>query len=103
MEEVEGAFDEVEEDDLTVVGGDSRYEDENYDLSARTAVESRKQQTALDSFMFKPRSMTVEDYSINKKAQEDLFCHMLNFGARSEWSSGTHEVSMHLDVAVSPD
>eukprot|EP00957_Ditylum_brightwellii_P129203 9854521-Ditylum_brightwellii.AAC.1 len=47
--------------------------------------------------------MTVEDYSINKKAQEDLFCHMLNFGARSEWSSGKREVSMHLDVAVSPD
>ena len=84
VEEVESAFDEVEEDDLTVVGGDSRYEDENDVMSARTAVENRKQQTALDSFMFKPHSMTVEDYSINKKAQEDLFCHMLNFGARSE-------------------
>eukprot|EP00957_Ditylum_brightwellii_P017468 1315626-Ditylum_brightwellii.AAC.1 len=53
--------------------------------------------------MFKPHSMTVKDYSIKKKAQEDLFCHMLNFGARSEWRRGKCEVSMYLDVAVSPD
>eukprot|EP00957_Ditylum_brightwellii_P068496 5199859-Ditylum_brightwellii.AAC.1 len=86
---MEGVSDEVEEDDLTVVGGDGRYNDKNDDsLSERTAFESRKQQTLLDSFLFKPHSMTVRDYSINKKAHKDLFCHMLNIGARSEWSRG---------------
>ena len=55
------------------------------------------------SYIIKPPSLITQLFNNNKKAQENLFNHMCNFGARSEWRNGIRAVSYYLDVEISND
>ena len=48
-------------------------------------------------------SLMVQDLKTNRKAQEKLFKHMCNVGARAAWKGGVRRVSDALDVAVTAD
>ena len=57
--------------------------------------------SSLSSNMLKPPSLLTQVFDKNKKAQEKLFKHMCNFGARTEWRNGRRAVSSYLDVDIS--
>ena len=57
----------------------------------------------LSSFMLKPTYLLKQGFNSTKKAQEKLFDHMCNFGARSEWRNGRRVVSYYLDFDISND
>ena len=57
--------------------------------------------SSLFSYMFKTSSLLTQGFNKNKKAQEKLFNHMCNFGAREEWRNGRISVSSYLDVETS--
>ena len=40
--------------------------------------------SSFSSYMLKPPSLLTQVFSNNKKAQDNLFNHMCNFGARAE-------------------
>ena len=48
-------------------------------------------------------NLIVHDLKTNRKAQEKLFKHMCNFGARAAWKGGVRRVSDALDVAVTAE
>ena len=105
----------------TVVGGNRNFiaidedEDEPIDVDADKAVnvdddddgdilqvgtKEEFQKLEIDSFMFKPRRLCVEDFQTNGNAQKKLFSHMIDFASRQSWKDGKREVSRHLDVHV---
>ena len=53
------------------------------------------------SYMLEPPSLLTQGFNKNKKAQENLFNDMCNFGARAEWSNGRRDASSYLDVDIS--
>ena len=59
--------------------------------------------SSLSSYMLKPPSLLTQGFNKNKKAQEKLFNHMCNFGARLEWRNGRIVVSSYLDVKIRND
>ena len=59
--------------------------------------------SSLLSYMLKPHSLLTQIFNKNKKAQENIFKHMYNFGAWAEWSNGRIAVSSYLDVDISND
>ena len=58
---------------------------------------------SISSYMLKTPSLLAQGFNKNKKAQENIFNHMCNFRARSEWSNGRRYVSYYLDVDFSND
>ena len=57
--------------------------------------------SSISSYLLKPTSLITQGFNKNKKAQEKLFKHMCNFGARSEWRNERRAVSYYLDVEIS--
>ena len=59
--------------------------------------------SSLLSYMLKPPYLLTHGFNKNKKAQENLFNHMYNFGTHEEWRNGRRAVSSYLDVEISND
>ena len=59
--------------------------------------------SSLLSYMLKPTSLLTQVFNKNKKAHENIFKHMCNFGAWAEWRNGRRAVSSYLDVEISND
>ena len=59
--------------------------------------------TRLSSYMLKPTYLLTQEFKNNKKAQEKLFKHMCNFGARAEWRNVRRSTSSYLDVDIRND
>ena len=59
--------------------------------------------SSLSSYMLKPTYLLTQGFNENKKAEEKLFMHMRNFGARAEWRNGRISVSSYLDVNIRND
>ena len=57
-------------------------------------------QSGLQYFCLIPVNLMVQDLRTNQKAQEKLFRHMCNVGAREKWEGGARRVSDALDVTV---
>ena len=55
------------------------------------------------SYMLKPTYLLTREFKNNKKAQEKLFKHMCNFGARAEWRNVRRSTSSYLDVDIRND
>ena len=54
--------------------------------------------SSIYSFMLKPTSLLTQVFIENKKAQENLFKNMCNFGAWLVWRNGRRYISSYLDV-----
>ena len=54
--------------------------------------------SSLLSYILKPTSLLTQVFKYNKKAHENLFNRVCNFGARAEWTNGRRSVSSYLDV-----
>ena len=50
------------------------------------------------SYMLKPSHLLTKSFDLNRTAQEKIFKHMCNFGAREKWREGRRVVSSYLDV-----
>ena len=57
--------------------------------------------SSISSYLLKPISLLTQGFNTNNKAQEKLFKHMCNFGARSEWRNERRAVSSYIDVEIS--
>ena len=57
----------------------------------------------LSSYMLKPYHLLTQGFGNNRTAQDNLFKHMCNFGARSDWREGRRAVSSYLDVGTTKD
>ena len=58
---------------------------------------------SISSYMLKPTSLLTQGFNKNKKAQQKLFNHMCNFGARKEWRNGRRSARSYLDVDINND
>ena len=56
--------------------------------------------SSLSSYMLKTPSLPTQGFKENNKAQEKLFNHICNFGARAEWRNSRRAVSSYLDVEI---
>ena len=59
--------------------------------------------SSLSSYMLKPIYLLTQGFKNNKKAQENIFNHMCNFGAREEWRNGRRPASSYIDVDIIND
>ena len=59
--------------------------------------------SSLSLFILIPTYLLTQGFNKNKKAQENLFNHMCNFGSRSEWRNGRIVVSSYINVDISND
>ena len=59
--------------------------------------------SSLSSYMLKYSNLITQGFGNNRTAQEKLFNHMCNFGARTEWREGILVVSYYLDVETTKD
>ena len=55
---------------------------------------------SLLSYMLKPSHLLTKGFGGNMTAQEEIFKHMCNFGAQSEWREERIVVSFYLDVDI---
>ena len=53
---------------------------------------------SLLSYMLKPSHLLTQGFDKNRKAQEKIFKHMCNFGARAEWMEGRRVVRPYTYV-----
>ena len=53
--------------------------------------------------MLKPPSLLTQVFNKNKKAKENIFNNMCNFGVQAEWRNGRISVSSYLDVEIRND
>ena len=87
------AFDE--EDGSGLVGSGVTEEVGNMQKSLKSS--------SISSYMLKPSRLLAQVFGNNRTAQDKLFKHMYNFGARSERRKGRIVVSYDLDVESTKD
>ena len=58
---------------------------------------------SLSSFMLKPYHLIAKGFGNNRTAQDNLFNHMFNFGAREDCREGRRVFSYYLDVETTKD
>ena len=54
--------------------------------------------SSISSYILKPSHLLTNGFGNNITAQEKLFKHMCNFGARAEWRKGRIVVRSYLDI-----
>ena len=101
-----GVLDSEEADEYDEIDHDGDALDEEYGsslLGAGATEEVQDMQKSVKYFslfpyMLKPSQLLTQGFENNMKSWENLFKHMFNFGARSEWREGRRMISSHLHV-----
>ena len=86
-------WDEEDERDLVGAGVTEQVED----------MQKAVKYSYISSYMLKPSHLLTQGFENNRMAQEMLFKHMFNFGARAEWRQGRRGLSSYLGVEITKD
>ena len=62
------------------------------------AVHQAVKADSIPSHMLKPPYFLTQVFKWNNKASDNIFKHMCEFGARSEWRNGRRATSYYLDI-----